>query len=56
MGVTVTAGLAPSGEASVTVNGDVRVPLMVGVAVRGVVICAAAWAFRRPAICDDRAA
>ena len=56
MGVTVGADLAPSGRASVTVNGDARVPLMVGVAVRGVVICTAALAFGRPASCDDRAA
>ena len=56
MGVMVSAGLALSGEASVTVSGDVRVPLMVGVAVRDVVTCTAALASRRPTRCDGHAA
>jgi hypothetical protein len=38
------------------VGGDARVPLIVGVAVRGVVICAAALAFGRLTSGDDRAA
>ena len=56
MDVTVSAGLALRGEASVTVSGDARVPLMVGVAVRGVVTCTATLASGRPTRCDDRAA
>ena len=56
MDVAVSAGLALSGEASVTVSDDARVPLIVGVAVRGVVTCTAALASRMPTRCDDHAA